>query len=888
MAGGKPDRGELDTLKRTVSLVDLARSYGLDPRPPSTGSKNHLARCALHPDTDASLSIHFSDEEGKWLWNCFGCKMGGDTLSFIQCHDKVSFKEALARLRAFAGTLPPTPEPAPPSQDKPRSLPPGVSRHDLLTTVMAHYQKKLLECPEAQAYLQSRVLGDPELWKTFGIGYADGSLLRILPRQGDVRQGLSVLGVLNKFGREHFKGCIVVPVFHPDDGLVELYGRRIDPDARHRHLYLDGPQRGVFNWQALQSAPVVHVTESILDAMSLWVAGISDVVASFSSGGLPEDLDALLDRFSVRQVRLCLDTDEAGQNGAKRFRAHFEAKGITVHAVELPEHDVNQLLVQHGLEAVRQAVLTPAPESRPRVRPALVTMPEQPGAFTLELDDVRYQVTARPPFHGHLRVLLKAWHQEKHHPETLDLYNSRNRTMAANNMQRVFGLPKTVLEQHLVLLVEAVETWVREPNGGAHTAPDGPGTPPPPPMTDDERAVAVANLSRPGLMARLKDDLTAMGVVGEDTNKQMVYLIGTSRKMEKPLAGTILSTSGSGKSSMLHVVGQLMPPEEVVSYSRLSPTAPGYMGQNGAKHKLLKVDERIGSAQADYPLRSLLSEGVFTQLVTTKDPLTGKMTVMETKVEGPMAYLETTTSMEINEENASRVFELILREDEDQTARIHAFQRWSASPAGLAARHQQDDIRRRHHHMQRCLESFPVAIPYADRLTFPTRWTRTRRDQARFLNLIMVVAYFHQYQRPRGVVSETGEVYIEATADDYRIAYDLAKGVLATTLHDLPQSCQELWKSTHAMLAQRTQGAKAEKLFDTSFTRRELRTFTRWSDRRVRENLDKLVELEYVSATPGSQGKTYHYRLLPGGDGGSPLDALLTPDALEALLVQAA
>ena len=97
-----------------------------------------------------------------------------------------------------------------------------------------------------------------------------------------------------------------------------------------------------------------------------------------------------------------------------------------------------------------------------------------------------------------------------------------------------------------------------------------------------------------------------------------------------------------------------MPPEDVASFSRLSPTSPGYMGRYGVKHKLLSIDERVGSKAADYPIRSLLSQGVFTQLVTTKDPMTGKMTTMQTVVEGPMAFLETTTHAEVNEENASK------------------------------------------------------------------------------------------------------------------------------------------------------------------------------------------------------------------------------------------
>ena len=304
------------------------------------------------------------------------------------------------------------------------------------------------------------------------------------------------------------------------------------------------------------------------------------------------------------------------------------------------------------------------------------------------------------------------------------------------------------------------------------------------------------------------------------------------------------------------------------------------MDRYAVKHKLLMFDERSGSEAADYQIRSLLSQGVFKQGITTKDPLTGKMTVVENEVEGPIAFLETTTLPEINDENASRVFELTMTETEAQTARIHAHQRWSVSPEGLAQRYQKEAICRRHHLAQRLLEQIPVAVPFWNMLTFPTRWLRTRRDHARFLNLILSAAYLHQFQRPRGVLADTGEVYVEATVDDYRLAYQLAKTVLSATLHDLPQSCQELWVAARTMLALRTKGGK---VFDEVFTRRELRVHTGWPDRRLRENLDKLVELEYVGAMAGSQGKTYQYHLLPGGDEGAPLAALLTPEALEAL-----
>ena len=70
-------------------------------------------------------------------------------------------------------------------------------------------------------------------------------------------------------------------------------------------------------------------------------------------------------------------------------------------------------------------------------------------------------------------------------------------------------------------------------------------------------------------------------------------------------------------------------------------------------------------------------------------------------------------------------------------------------------------------------------IPFADRLTFPSSWLRTRRDYARFLNLIEVSAFLHQHQR------EKRDGAIVADVADYAVAYGLASTVLTETLSDM-------------------------------------------------------------------------------------------------------
>jgi DNA primase len=114
-----------------------------------------------------------------------------------------------------------------------------------------------------------------------------------------------------------------------------------------------------------------------------------------------------------------------------------------------------------------------------------------------------------------------------------------------------------------------------------------------------------------------------------------------------------------------------------------------------------------------------------------------------------------------------------------QTDRIHERQRVLRTERGLRLRQEAEATCRRHWNAQRLLEPLPVVIPYADRLTFPSAWMRTRRDHARFLNLIEVSAFLHQHQ------GEGRSGAIVASLADYAVAYGLAGQLLKETLTDL-------------------------------------------------------------------------------------------------------
>ena len=420
-------------------------------------------------------------------------------------------------------------------------------------------------------------------------------------------------------------------------------------------------------------------------------------------------------------------------------------------------------------------------------------------------------------------------------------------------------------------ILDVTESWV----SSAGALSDGDDKAAAPVLTEAQKLEALQFLQMPDLVARILADTEELGYVGEEVGKLLIYLVGVSRKLQSPMSAIIRSQSGAGKSGLASLVVMLVPPEEVVHYSRVTAQALAYAEKTAYKHKLLVMEERVGGESADYYIRVMQSGHMIRQAVTIKDPATGKMKLQEVEVEGPIAYIETTTASVLNAENTSRCFEVYLDESEAQTDRIHQRQRHAK---GLTRMRQADRQRilDKHHNAQRLLETIPVIIPYAQHLTFPTKWLRTRRDNERFLCLIEASAFLHQYQRPRKVArTPEGDVaYIEATLDDYRIAYDLAKVALKASLHELSPMARDLFDQVACI--------------EGEFTRREVRELTGWSQRRVMDGLNELESMEYVAKTAGSNGLTIRYAVLPSNGPASsssaPMKHILHPDELRKIL----
>ncbi|MGH7338782.1 MAG: DNA primase, partial [Myxococcota bacterium] len=311
---------------------------------------------------------------------------------------------------------------------------------------------------------------------------------------------------------------------------------------------------------------------------------------------------------------------------------------------------------------------------------------------------------------GSLRVRLRVVGEAGTHLDRLDLCASGARRRFAREAAPELRVQARAIESALLEVAEVLD-WVahEDERRAKEVSVDGKGRPE---MTDDEKREAQELLEDPRLLDLAARALDRMGYVGEENNKRLAYLVATSRLLSKTLALVCQSESAAGKSRLMELVAELMPPEEVAIFSRITPQALYYM-ESGIAHKLIVVDEREGSDAADYSIRSLQSRGKLTAAVPQKDQATGKIVTRTVEIEGPVAYMESTTRTRLNIENENRCYLLHLDESAEQTARIQAAARAAATRAGVLDRDERVRLVARWRNAQRLLEPLAVEVPYA-------------------------------------------------------------------------------------------------------------------------------------------------------------------------------
>ncbi len=280
--------------------------------------------------------------------------------------------------------------------------------------------------------------------------------------------------------------------------------------------------------------------------------------------------------------------------------------------------------------------------------------------------------------------------------------------------------------------------------------------------------------AEPRILDRFADDLHKAGLVGEERAAKLLYLVLTSRLLERPISAVVKAPSAAGKSYLVDTVLRFFPPSAFYTVTGMSERALVY-SEEPLAHRTIVIYEAAGMASdgfAPYFLRTLLSEGHI-RYETVETPKQGKPKGVVLEREGPTGAVLTTTRVKLDPELETRLLSITITDSAAQTKAVMyalADDRGEAEIDLLWPALQEvlrDEVLERG-----CGVTIPFARDLADAI--PPVATRLRRDFGAILALIRTHALLHRATRER---DENGNTI--ATIEDYAVVRGLVADLVS-------------------------------------------------------------------------------------------------------------
>ncbi|MBU0765310.1 MAG: toprim domain-containing protein [Bacteroidetes bacterium] len=372
-----------------------------------------------------------------------------------------------------------------------------------------------------------------------------------------------------------------------------------------------------------------------------------------------------------------------------------------------------------------------------------------------------------------------------------------------------------------------------------------------------DKQAALDALKRPDLLSFIRQSLAQTGLVGEENNGLLLFLIFLTRRFDHPLHAIVHGTSGSGKTHLLKSVLHLVPPESVYTTTALTENVLFYPPYKEFwKHKILLLEDLDGSYAALLPLREFMSNQYISKLSTEHDPKTGEFKQRFLEAEGPIVIAGATTRDRLYEDNANRSFILHVNESGKHRDQVMDYQNRQA--AGLIDKKSINELVNLVRNMQRLLEPVKIINPYAPELKLPDYVFKPLRTNAHYLTLIKAITYLHQYRLPKKRDKE-GTEYIETTLDHIAIANELSKELLLRKSDELSGGLRIFFENLKSII--KKDGQQPEQ---TGFYAKDIRQKLRLNPMRVNRYLRDLEMRSYIQRTGGNKKKALNTRLAVG------------------------
>ncbi len=342
----------VEEIRSRNDIVDLIGMYVNLKR----AGSNFSGLCPYHSERSPSFTVFPATQS----FYCFGCGAGGDAITFAMRSENLDYPAAVEFLAKRAGiTI---------QMDEREEN--GVSRSRIyeMNLAAAKYFRGCLFDEQVgrvgMDYLSGKRRLSPIIIKRFGLGYAPdgfGGLTTHMKRLGFTEDELIVgflCGKSQKTGRayDYFRNRVIFPIINTSGDIIGFGGRVMD-DSKPKYLNSsDTPgfkkSKNLFalNYAKNHCSERMILCEGYMDVIACHAAGFENAVATLGTALTQEQ--ARLMAKHTKQVLIAYDSDEAGQNAAKKAIRILSDVGLDVRVLRMEgAKDPDEFIKKFGRDA---------------------------------------------------------------------------------------------------------------------------------------------------------------------------------------------------------------------------------------------------------------------------------------------------------------------------------------------------------------------------------------------------------------------------------------------------------------------------------------------------------------------------------------------------------
>lgn len=351
----------IESVRKGNDIVDVIGEYVQLKKQ----GRSYFGLCPFHDEKTPSFSV----TQEKQIFHCFGCKKGGNVVTFLMELEGYSFQESLKSLAERSGIeIPETGMNQATVLSKENQD--VLSAYEWLTKLYHHLLRYTKDGKEGYDYFKDRGINEESI-DNFQLGFAPNIkdfTAEFLKKKGFHQQLLVKAGLLNLQAdnnvTDHFRGRVIFPIRNHLGKTIAFGGRTI---TGQEPKYLNSSESDLFQKSRIlynfdlakkdiRKENEVILFEGQMDVISAYQVGIKNVIATLGTS-LTESQAKLLKRY-VDTVIICYDADNAGLEASYKAAILLRKVGCQVKIADLQNNmDPDNFIKEYGSDAFENEII---------------------------------------------------------------------------------------------------------------------------------------------------------------------------------------------------------------------------------------------------------------------------------------------------------------------------------------------------------------------------------------------------------------------------------------------------------------------------------------------------------------------------------------------------